>query len=334
MIAKGGELLMSQLAELGIKASAKWRGVIKLVLMTSTLIIFAIPVTLLPSAIRRVQPTAEFVFQVVAPSLWNSVSTCRISTPCLYVLLNIVLVTLALISRAPQTSSDDQVHNSAGTLLNNRSINPDQIENIETKPDAGHDADYSNIIIVESKSCNPVQNDLSPATSPADQIQKPAAPVPVVAESRSRSLKDQLKAGSIMTPGAGPAALNAKKSRLRRSTAKLSNLSRESRCCNNSKMISPAAPKTSPPPAQLVVFEICTESVEDYYYMHHHEEVAAMGEGNLNRIKEIQEGRTAVSSSDELYLKAESFIGDFYRQLKMQREDSWNRLCGIYSRSC
>ncbi|CAI0379406.1 unnamed protein product [Linum tenue] len=31
-------------------------------------------------------------------------------------------------------------------------------------------------------------------------------------------------------------------------------------------------------------------------------------------------------SGQELFAKAETFIGNFYKQLKMQREDSWNRM--------
>lgn len=34
-------------------------------------------------------------------------------------------------------------------------------------------------------------------------------------------------------------------------------------------------------------------------------------------------------SGQELYAKAESFIGNFYKQLKMQREDSWKRIHGF-----
>lgn len=35
-------------------------------------------------------------------------------------------------------------------------------------------------------------------------------------------------------------------------------------------------------------------------------------------------------SKQELYTKAEAFIGNFYKQLKMQREDSWNKLQDLY----
>ncbi|CAM0878656.1 unnamed protein product [Alopecurus aequalis] len=36
-------------------------------------------------------------------------------------------------------------------------------------------------------------------------------------------------------------------------------------------------------------------------------------------------------SKQELYTKAEAFIGNFYKQLKMQREESWNKLQDLYS---
>ncbi|XAR56723.1 hypothetical protein NMG60_11037305 [Bertholletia excelsa] len=42
------------------------------------------------------------------------------------------------------------------------------------------------------------------------------------------------------------------------------------------------------------------------------------------------EEEVGVLSGQELFTKAETFIGNFYRQLKMQREDSWNRIHGFY----
>lgn len=307
MISKGIEFLVS-LAELCKKTSAKWRNV-KLLLMTSTVVIFSIPVALLPSAFRSVQPTAEFVLLVVAPGLWNSVSTW-LTAPCLYVLVNIVLVTLGLIYRAAPTSNDDRPKNS-GTISA-------ETEVIETVPVADADADHNNII-VESIVADPVENDFSPAASPS-HVQKLAAAV-VVEGAGGRSFKD------------------LKKSRLRRSTTKLSNLSkecRESRDMAITESCTPAAHKTSPPP-QLVVFEISTDHVEDYYTHQAHldadDEVAMVeGDEECNILHREEEGISL--SSEELYTKSESFIGNFYRQLKMQREDSWNRLCGIYKRSC
>lgn len=309
MISKGIEFLVS-LAELCKKTSAKWRNV-KLLLMTSTVVIFSIPVALLPSAFRSVQPTAEFVLLVVAPGLWNSVSTW-LTAPCLYVLVNIVLVTLGLIYRAAPTSNDDRPKNS-GTISA-------ETEVIETVPaaDADADADHNNII-VESIVADPVENDFSPAASPR-HVQKLAAAV-VVEGAGGRSFKD------------------LKKSRLRRSTTKLSNLSKECRDSRDmaiTESCTPAAHKTSPPP-QLVVFEISTDHVEDYYTHQAHldadDEVAMVeGDEECNILHREEEGIPL--SSEELYTKSESFIGNFYRQLKMQREDSWNRLCGIYKRSC
>ncbi|KAL2476084.1 Uncharacterized protein Adt_36820 [Abeliophyllum distichum] len=38
-------------------------------------------------------------------------------------------------------------------------------------------------------------------------------------------------------------------------------------------------------------------------------------------------------SGQELYQKAETFIGDFYNQLKMQREESWKKLHDIYQKA-
>lgn len=307
MISKGIEFLVS-LAELCKKTSAKWRNV-KLLLMTSTVVIFSIPVALLPSAFRSVQPTAEFVLLVVAPGLWNSVSTW-LTAPCLYVLVNIVLVTLGLIYRAAPTSNDDRPKNS-GTISA-------ETEVIETVPVADADADHNNII-VESIVADPVENDFSPAASPS-HVQKLAAAV-VVEGAGGRSFKD------------------LKKSRLRRSTTKLSNLSKECRDSRDmaiTESCTPAAHKTSPPP-QLVVFEISTDHVEDYYTHQAHldadDEVAMVeGDEECNILHREEEGIPL--SSEELYTKSESFIGNFYRQLKMQREDSWNRLCGIYKRSC
>lgn len=309
MISKGIEFLVS-LAELCRKTSAKWRNV-KLLLMTSAVVIFSIPVALLPSAFRSVQPTAEFVLLVVAPGLWNSVSTW-FTAPCLYVLLNIVLVTLGLIYRAAPTSNDDGPKNSG--------IISAETEVIETVPvaDADADADHNNII-VESIVADPVENDFSPAASPS-HVQKLAAAV-VVEGAGGRSFKD------------------LKNSRLRRSTTKLSNLSKECRDSRDmaiTESCTPAAHKTSPPP-QLVVFEISTDHVEDYYTHQAHldadDEVAMVeGDEECNILHPEEEGIPL--SSEELYTKSESFIGNFYRQLKMQREDSWNRLCGIYKRSC
>lgn len=38
-------------------------------------------------------------------------------------------------------------------------------------------------------------------------------------------------------------------------------------------------------------------------------------------------------SGQELFTKAETFIGNFYKQLKMQREESWKRIHGFYQKA-
>ncbi|MQL90566.1 hypothetical protein Taro_023158 [Colocasia esculenta] len=38
-------------------------------------------------------------------------------------------------------------------------------------------------------------------------------------------------------------------------------------------------------------------------------------------------------SGQELFARAESFIGNFYKQLKMQREESWKKIHGFYHRT-
>ena len=45
---------------------------------------------------------------------------------------------------------------------------------------------------------------------------------------------------------------------------------------------------------------------------------------------QLEEFDEVVPSGQELYNKAETFIGNFYKQLKMQREESWQRIHGLY----
>lgn len=292
---------MSQ-AQLAKKSSAKWS--MGLVLMTGVVIIFTIPIALLLAAPGRVHRTVEFVLLVVAPGLWNSVSTW-ITVPCWYVLLNIVLVTLAFISRATPKPNDDRSHIS-GII----SAGAEVIEN-KTDTDGNH-----NNIIGQPNLADPLGNNFSPVESPAE-LQKPAALL--VVECRSRSFKD-LKA--TLTPAA---ALYPKKSLLRRSTTKVSSVS-DMTVTGSCTLV---APRTSPPP-QLVVFEISTHIGNEAQL--NDEVVMVEGDEESNKLHGEEEGMPL--SAEELYVKAESFIGDFYRQLKMQREDSWNSLCGIYRRSC
>ncbi|KAH6786355.1 hypothetical protein C2S52_005907 [Perilla frutescens var. hirtella] len=46
-----------------------------------------------------------------------------------------------------------------------------------------------------------------------------------------------------------------------------------------------------------------------------------------------REEETGEVSGQELFQKAETFIGNFYKQLKMQREDSWKKLHDLYHKA-
>ncbi|KAJ6377459.1 hypothetical protein OIU76_026434 [Salix suchowensis] len=49
--------------------------------------------------------------------------------------------------------------------------------------------------------------------------------------------------------------------------------------------------------------------------------------------EEEEEGEVGGISGQELYTKAETFIGNFYKQLKMQREESWKKIHGFYHKA-
>lgn len=49
--------------------------------------------------------------------------------------------------------------------------------------------------------------------------------------------------------------------------------------------------------------------------------------------EEEEEEKEEVDQGKELFTKAEIFIGNFYKQLKMQREDSWKRIHGFYQKA-
>ncbi|KAH1121153.1 hypothetical protein J1N35_004313 [Gossypium stocksii] len=46
-----------------------------------------------------------------------------------------------------------------------------------------------------------------------------------------------------------------------------------------------------------------------------------------------EEGDVGGLSGPELFTKAEIFIGNFYKQLKMQREESWKKIHGFYQKA-
>lgn len=58
-----------------------------------------------------------------------------------------------------------------------------------------------------------------------------------------------------------------------------------------------------------------------------------LGVGLYEEKEEEEEEEVGGLSGQELFTKAEMFIGNFYKQLKMQREDSWRRIDGFYQKA-
>ncbi|RLM93718.1 hypothetical protein C2845_PM08G15480 [Panicum miliaceum] len=73
-------------------------------------------------------------------------------------------------------------------------------------------------------------------------------------------------------------------------------------------------------PSRASIFFIgSVDSGEDVDVMVHEEEE-----------EEGEEGADELISKQELLTKAEEFIGNFYKQLKIQREESWKKLQDLY----
>ncbi|KAK4746352.1 hypothetical protein SAY87_012664 [Trapa incisa] len=63
---------------------------------------------------------------------------------------------------------------------------------------------------------------------------------------------------------------------------------------------------------------------------------AGHGEREVEEEKEDEDEEVAAginSQDQELFTKAENFIGNFYKQLKMQREESWKKIHGFYKKA-
>ncbi|CAL9017739.1 unnamed protein product [Prunus brigantina] len=60
-------------------------------------------------------------------------------------------------------------------------------------------------------------------------------------------------------------------------------------------------------------------------------------EGDLDEVTdynhEVEEEEIVELSGPELFAKAETLIGNFYKQLKMQREESWKKIHGSYQKA-
>eukprot|EP01018_Ginkgo_biloba_P002756 Gb_23505 [translate_table: standard] len=91
--------------QLQANSSAKGRTA-RLFVLYIMVLAFSIPVILLPFAIRRLQLTVEFIFLVLTPSVWTSLTTW-LRPPYLYVVLNVVIVTLGVKSGVLSSSNNE-----------------------------------------------------------------------------------------------------------------------------------------------------------------------------------------------------------------------------------
>ncbi|URE37842.1 hypothetical protein MUK42_13247 [Musa troglodytarum] len=57
------------------------------------------------------------------------------------------------------------------------------------------------------------------------------------------------------------------------------------------------------------------------------------GDSFVKEEKEERAEEAGELSKQELFAKAEAFIGNFYKQLRMQREESWKKIHGFYHRA-
>ena len=57
------------------------------------------------------------------------------------------------------------------------------------------------------------------------------------------------------------------------------------------------------------------------------------GDFDEDHDEKVEEEVVGEISGQELFTKAETFIGNFYEDLKMQREESWKRIHGFYQRA-
>lgn len=280
------EIMFGSRGEFMGMSNGKLPGVRMAMVVTSTLLVLvSVPFPVAALISRHVQPTAQFVFTVVAPNVWNCVTPS-----CIYLLLNVLILALGLQS---------------GVLTARPSTD-------FIKPDADADVDHSHEFIkipTSSIGCGNVSKSMtSTSDCKANECSDPMKDMKIHTTSIVVAGEESSKTKEVDPVPSG--GLYRKKSRcrlLRRSTTGLSNLSRES------TQLTPRVEVKR----EMVLFEICAEQGDEVAEEEHK---VRRREGGL--------------SSEELYAKAESFIGNFYTELKMQRENSWKRLCNMYRQSC
>eukprot|EP01018_Ginkgo_biloba_P033579 Gb_20225 [translate_table: standard] len=232
----------------------KLQEVCRKIVYHSMVLVFCVHALLLPSAIRHVRPAAEFVFLEFAPGIWNSFYSW-LTLPNLYVVLNVVIVTLGVKSRAfADHTSDNECF-------------PSMINNIGT---------YSDQI-----GTNAAQDDLK--LSELENFEMLTMPAEITLSSSQLCSIE----GS-MTP-----------------SLKLGDIDSCEECESG----------------VLIAAQVSDEMELA--------ETRVLEDGN--ELTEEEEGEAL--SAEELYVKAEAFIGNFYRQLSLQRVDSWKRIHGLYAES-
>ncbi|GLJ11327.1 hypothetical protein SUGI_0152200 [Cryptomeria japonica] len=293
MFEKREEFLWPQ-AELREESSRKWPWLKAVVGVTSTLLILSASVLLAgvhPANIR----TAEFVSEV---SKWMQSVSSSSFCPCLYVILNILILILGVKS----TSAASSPPTSASPSTISSHYCPCQCSQLYHKPESTYETltSPSTETLMVMKSEWKAEETQSLAVNGEQMLQSLS----------SHKASDKVKAAETHK---APALVLPRSCSLRelhcKKVSKPSNLSRESSHTRPLQMY-----KCGDVAPVEVIFEICSG------------EEGGDGHGDKEKDGNL--------TCEELNAKAESFIGNFYRELKMQREDSWKRLCAIYRKSC
>ncbi|GLJ11325.1 hypothetical protein SUGI_0152170 [Cryptomeria japonica] len=288
------EELLWSQAELRKESSRKWPWMKVLVGVICTLLILSASVVL-----AGVHPanfrTAKFVLEV---SRWmQSVSSSSLC-PCLYVILNI----LSLILGVKSTYAASSTPTSASPSTISSHYCPCQCSQLYHKSDSI----YENCTSPSTETLMVMKSEWKAEETKSLTVngEKMLESLPKLkANNKVKAAETQRAPALVLPRSCSHRELHCKK------VNKSSNLSRESRHTQTLQTY-----KCGDVAPVEVIFEICSGE--------------GGGDGHGDKEKDIN------LTCEELNAKAESFIGNFYRELKMQREDSWKRLCAIYRKSC
>eukprot|EP01018_Ginkgo_biloba_P026417 Gb_15161 [translate_table: standard] len=261
-----GRDLPNSRSQLDKSRPVKW-WIANLFLSIGMAVAVSIPVALVPKAISRIQEVADFVFLKIAPWAWSSLMHSCINPFYMYVVLNLVIVTLGVKSGILRPSENE---NCSPLIPVHLDESKSRLVNASGKPSAN-----------EIKSSIPVDCDT------VEEFKSTHSPL----SKRSSSVAHQNNSPKNGCDEAKPG------------------LSVECRIVDSS--------------AAKEKLADCQSSGNMFFI-----EVSDT-EGDQKNAPEDEDW-----GIDDLYVKSEIFIGNFYRQLKMQREESWRRIYGIYKESC